>query len=278
MGSSPLTRGKLHQSEAGLGGVRLIPAHAGKTTRRRPAWQKQAAHPRSRGENNDLLLSLHQDPGSSPLTRGKRSGSLLGRTTYRLIPAHAGKTSSTTGSRTVTAAHPRSRGENAARAITQMQAAGSSPLTRGKPGVSRSRLMRVRLIPAHAGKTSRTGDAAKTLGAHPRSRGENNRRDEHGPCHEGSSPLTRGKPTGSQAEALDRRLIPAHAGKTARCRWAHLARPAHPRSRGENAAFMTFSFAVLGSSPLTRGKPAPMSPRAAGQRLIPAHAGKTRAT
>ena len=32
-GSSPLTRGKLHQAKAGLGGVRLIPAHAGKTNR-----------------------------------------------------------------------------------------------------------------------------------------------------------------------------------------------------------------------------------------------------
>ena len=54
-----------------------------------------------------------------------------------------------------------------------MTAAGSSPLTRGKPNRNGHVAMNERLIPAHAGKTL-TGMVADTdAGAHPRSRGEN---------------------------------------------------------------------------------------------------------
>ena len=50
-------------------------------------------------------------------------------------------------------AHPRSRGENKARAIDVMITDGSSPLTRGKRFHDRCRGHADRLIPAHAGKT-----------------------------------------------------------------------------------------------------------------------------
>ena len=70
---------------------------------------------------------------------------------------------------------------------------GSSPLTRGKrddlAGGDRAR----RLIPAHAGKTARAASAARTVGAHPRSRGENDEGEDAGCEVAGSSPLTRGK-------------------------------------------------------------------------------------
>ena len=58
-GSSPLTRGK-HFSDAHLTAIsRLIPAHAGKTRKSLPASQLQAAHPRSRGENDWPDVSFH---------------------------------------------------------------------------------------------------------------------------------------------------------------------------------------------------------------------------
>ena len=52
-----------------------------------------------------------------------------------------------------TAAHPRSRGENIARAQCITQARGSSPLTRGKPVRMMLFSFFEGLIPAHAGKT-----------------------------------------------------------------------------------------------------------------------------
>ena len=131
-GSSPLTRGKPHGPPRYLPSRRLIPAHAGKTMVHAYVWGMRAAHPRSRGENTvhgcDLLLAV----GSSPLTRGKPtygSGSIQ---PVGLIPAHAGKTWSTGGMSSRTAAHPRSRGENHAACPARDAWCGSSPLTRGK--------------------------------------------------------------------------------------------------------------------------------------------------
>ena len=91
----------------------------------------------------------------------------------------------------------------------------------------------------------------------------------------GSSPLTRGKPVGVRCDAVDGRLIPAHAGKTGGETPPRLPGPAHPRSRGENIRQLIHLLSCHGSSPLTRGK---LRVRALGVRrrgLIPAHAGKT---
>ena len=91
----------------------------------------------------------------------------------------------------------------------------------------------------------------------------------------GSSPLTRGKPRALNGQIGNLGLIPAHAGKT----WIRLVRwcttRAHPRSRGENFVARCKCDSMLGSSPLTRGKPSPDTQTPARQGLIPAHAGKT---
>ena len=50
---------------------------------------------------------------------------------------------------------------------------GSSPLTRGKHHHGTCTMGRVRLIPAHAGKTVVCIPASSSVRAHPRSRGEN---------------------------------------------------------------------------------------------------------
>ena len=71
------------------------------------------------------------------------------------------------------------------------------------------------------------------------------------------------------------RLIPAHAGKTRRRARKLPARPAHPRSRGENLHLVCAGLEYRGSSPLTRGKPDEGSRYALVGGLIPAHAGKT---
>ena len=53
---------------------------------------------------------------------------------------------------------------------------------------------------------------------------------------------------------------------------------AHPRACGENLENPTACFPVQGSSPRMRGKPVALSESIGSGRLIPAHAGKTRAT
>ena len=93
------------------------------------------------------------------------------------------------------------------------------------------------------------------MGAHPRSRGENAAANCTQSIWYGSSPLTRGKPADSPA-------APPMG-------WAH------PRSRGENVTAGAALPGDRGSSPLTRGKPRPRLRSRSGERLIPAHAGKT---
>ena len=195
----------------------------------------------------------------------------------RLIPAHAGKTLVNAEARRRPGAHPRSRGENPEASPSPPSDPGSSPLTRGKqPAKKLSRTARG-LIPAHAGKTAGTACAGRHGRAHPRSRGENllPARDR-GRIH-GSSPLTRGKHRRGYRRASRGRLIPAHAGKTSGCPSTRSEYRAHPRSRGENAGSRSTPGELGGSSPLTRGKHCPAVGSPGARRLIPAHAGKTRA-
>ena len=197
--------------------------------------------------------------------------------TDRLIPAHAGKTSITDRQQYRYQAHPRSRGENVRVIAGASFTTGSSPLTRGKPRLRRSRSVAPGLIPAHAGKTGFHRRTGQMYRAHPRSRGENPIRLLHWPTREGSSPLTRGKLADDRRPLDFFRLIPAHAGKTSRFGVRGPATRAHPRSRGENSANWFISSVVTGSSPLTRGKLRGGGAYHRRRGLIPAHAGKTRA-
>ena len=156
------------------------------------------------------------------------------------------------------AAHPRSRGENSAWMIRHACAAGSSPLTRGKPPRHPALPTDHGLIPAHAGKTRRSLSTARTA--------------------RGSSPLTRGKQGRRGRGPHPLGLIPAHAGKTyANASMSGMIR-AHPRSRGENLVRHVEPVRRLGSSPLTRGKQPREHGAASRLGLIPAHAGKTGTT
>ena len=135
-----------------------------------------------------------------------------------------------------------------------MAVKGSSPLTRGKQGHLHASAGQARLIPAHAGKTTRPTRRPCRREAHPRSRGENHLVPGTTFRYHGSSPLTRGKPPQDSGLACPLRLIPAHAGKTRLATLPLVLREAHPRSRGENFALDSRRRTQLGSSPLTRGK------------------------
>ena len=172
-GSSPLTRGKYPDARVAWTSDGLIPAHAGKIGRSGRIGFCLPAHPRSRGENGRLAMRALTGAGSSPLTRGKsyQPGETYEKT--GLIPAHAGKMRPVVGAGALAWAHPRSRGENARVAGCTAAAGGSSPLTRGKLVHQADPVCGRGLIPAHAGKMSRSGCQYVCARAHPRSRGEN---------------------------------------------------------------------------------------------------------
>ena len=77
------------------------------------------------------------------------------------------------------------------------------------------------LIPAHAGKTEWDVLGLEWNAAHPRSRGENIFVLVPFVSQDGSSPLTRGKPSERGCNPACAGLIPAHAGKTASCTGPH---------------------------------------------------------
>ena len=131
------------------------------------------------------------------------------------------------------------------------------------------------LIPAHAGKTTPRSTRPGARWAHPRSRGENERRHLAVLSEAGSSPLARGKRRGDGARCRADGLIPAHAGKTLWSRRPTRTARAHPRSRGENKRYRSGTGPRQGSSPLTRGKQLVGALVLDGLGLIPAHAGKT---
>ena len=274
-GSSPLTRGKRQHDHERPRRRRLIPAHAGKTLIGASGSPIMRAHPRSRGENFDVVSLYLIGVGSSPLTRGKPRGGARGSSGGGLIPAHAGKTVWWNGRRVQEPAHPRSRGENDRPSIQRAMREGSSPLTRGKLVLACNREPKLGLIPAHAGKTQGRRSRQQRGRAHPRSRGENKTPQPPGPRRWGSSPLTRGKLPDFAGCPFKDGLIPAHAGKTAAPDEVLNSMVAHPRSRGENIHVYGFLITQSGSSPLTRGKHSKGNEGMVKKRLIPAHAGKT---
>ncbi len=194
-GSSPRGRGKLSQTVGGTVTPGLIPARAGKTRTMPTMIANAVAHPRAGGENSFQSARAIQSKGSSPRGRGKRRTRLPEGRRRGLIPARAGKTRDRRGVVREEPAHPRAGGENAnARACSPVQG-GSSPRGRGKLQRQGQTHPVVGLIPARAGKTTRSWITVADEGAHPRAGGEN-----PSPAREATSAAW---------------LIPARAGKTA---------------------------------------------------------------
>ena len=295
-GSSPRVRGKHPRRPRTGRGRGLIPARAGKTTRRPRGRGCPWAHPHACGENLSRSSLTFVSWGSSPRVRGKRLRLLAQTRTRRLIPARAGKTAMRTGAGADTGAHPRACGENWEGWGTALKPAGSSPRVRGKlsgrlPAAASAGLIPARagktgheeimkipglwLIPARAGKTSGGWSSPCAWSAHPRACGENSPHYFHKAPAAGSSPRVRGKRDRREAERQPQRLIPARAGKTRISTLIGEPPWAHPRACGENAAVIRAMGRPRGSSPRVRGKRPHPRRRRGPVRLIPARAGKT---
>ena len=195
-GSSPLSRGIPIKRPMTRGSRRIIPALAGNTREAHQLLWPLRDHPRSRGEY--VWNSRQEDSrnGSSPLSRGIRPELRSRQTRRRIIPALAGNTWGSIRSKFGTPDHPRSRGEYPVRYGGSVFPGGSSPLSRGILTVSPEGKHDPGIIPALAGNT---GDSRTYTGSwqdHPRSRGEYSETQLVSLFHEGSSPLSRGIPSG----------------------------------------------------------------------------------
>ena len=274
-GSSPRVRGKRVHSQKFIKAVRLIPACAGKTPRRRARRRPGGAHPRVCGENMSLGRYPHGGPGSSPRVRGKHLPSALPHRPVRLIPACAGKTRLDAHPSSSRRAHPRVCGENVSPRRAACARTGSSPRVRGKRRRCPAARQRPGLIPACAGKTCSRARAPSRASAHPRVCGENPRTVPANSMIVGSSPRVRGKRSRRPARRRRAGLIPACAGKTKGTISRARSGPAHPRVCGENPAMKQKKPPTYGSSPRVRGKLIEYGESALVIGLIPACAGKT---
>ena len=219
--------------------------------------------------------TLVRTMGSSPRGRGKQVASKPGVAGHGLIPAWAGKTGGQNRHVCARRAHPRVGGENRRLPLLGPRVRGSSPRGRGKRRASAFWLNVGGLIPAWAGKTMGGLSTRCDIGAHPRVGGENATAIFENLNSIGSSPRGRGKRRGGVSPGHGDRLIPAWAGKTKQRRRLLGGERAHPRVGGENSLSDTTNTLSIGSSPRGRGKRQPFTPLDAGERLIPAWAGKT---
>ena len=220
-------------------------------------------------------VGLVVSKGLIPACAGKTENPGQGEFSSRLIPACAGKTFTSFGKYRTTPAHPRVCGENRTMGCPSRGTLGSSPRVRGKLTALMFDTIRLRLIPACAGKTRSTRTSAKPNPAHPRVCGENGGFAGDGGGNDGSSPRVRGKRKHPVLDDSGIGLIPACAGKTCRQRRRGPGWRAHPRVCGENERGPAHLVQFDGSSPRVRGKQLSRAAGDVGVGLIPACAGKT---
>ena len=172
-GSSPRMRGKRVEPVCDGAEVRIIPAHAGQTAPNRQDACPCPDHPRACGANRRYGRFSTRPVGSSPRMRGKRPVHHRVHADLRIIPAHAGQTSSSPSICQQRPDHPRACGANQAAGLNAGILGGSSPRMRGKHRVHRVRGRGIRIIPAHAGQTWRADASTTACPDHPRACGAN---------------------------------------------------------------------------------------------------------
>ena len=207
--------------------------------------------------------------------RGKLCTYLPPDNARRITPAHAGKTPIGGLRESRPSDHPRACGENNKLRRRERRDFGSPPRMRGKLVEDALVDARVRITPAHAGKTFYERISGRTKADHPRACGENRCKGKAQKEEDGSPPRMRGKPLVLFLINSGLRITPAHAGKTrARSRFSGTA-PDHPRACGENFPHLLTLHHNLGSPPRMRGKHRLERALDDMARITPAHAGKT---
>ncbi len=130
-GSSPRTRGTLTKKPPSTRLIRFIPAYAGNIEVHQTRVDRDAVHPRVRGEHRKQRWQMRLTGGSSPRTRGTFALTVFSHFSGRFIPAYAGNMDAGVCERRGEAVHPRVRGEHLWKGPWSQSILGSSPRTRG---------------------------------------------------------------------------------------------------------------------------------------------------
>ena len=150
----------------------IIPAHAGNTYATIHAWLSYGDHPRACGEHLEPSPVQNRIAGSSPRMRGTLTVKHGGYFSEGIIPAHAGNTDRKAAPRRSDWDHPRACGEHPNLDLESAWLAGSSPRMRGTQVADDEIVLRLGIIPAHAGNTRRSASCRRSARDHPRACGE----------------------------------------------------------------------------------------------------------
>ncbi|VEH26930.1 Domain of uncharacterised function (DUF2825) [Cellulomonas fimi] len=248
-GSSPHAGRRRGRARRRARVVRLIPAR-GETTRTHGYPRaRRRAHPRTRGDDRWSHRPHSPSRGSSPHAGRRLLDEAPDRLEARLIPARGETTRPRSTLRTVSRAHPRTRGDDHGWSITEVIGRGSSPHAgRRRPADPQGR-RGVGLIPARGETTTGSGRSRSAGRAHPRTRGDDY--DPHGedPDATGSSPHA-GRRRARRCRPDPRPgLIPARGETTRHRRPAGPPNGAHPRTRGDDWRVDREPHRLRGSSP-----------------------------
>ena len=211
----------------------IIPAYAGNTQQGVSQRSRLRDHPRVCGEHWIVMLE-----------------SLCG---YGIIPAYAGNTFDDCMHIREKRDHPRVCGEHLVKQIEALRDEGSSPRMRGTPRFRDDVQTGIRIIPAYAGNTAILKSCRFGIRDHPRVCGEHKTFPYGAAPRPGSSPRMRGTLGTTLKHLLNRGIIPAYAGNTARSACSSRLSRDHPRVCGEHRLRAPWVDLPLGSSPRMRG-------------------------
>ena len=174
--------------------------------------------------------------------------------------------------RSISADHPRVRGEQSRSASTWRVSGGSPPRARGAVSGIRDSGSASGITPACAGSSPRRRGRRSRTPDHPRVRGEQRRLHVRGELRQGSPPRARGAGAAQPRHGVAAGITPACAGSSPTSRKFWRTRRDHPRVRGEQQAAVDLH-GRPGSPPRARGAGRPAARRQGQSRITPACAG-----
>ena len=227
------------------------------------------------GEKAGVVSSGATTTGSPPRRRGKVSMSRHCRPPPRITPAWAGKRWEQRYQTFSPEDHPRVGGEKRMPCFSGRCCGGSPPRGRGKGMTSWGGVLKDRITPAWAGKSSRLALPHGLPPDHPRVGGEKRAVLSALSFSRGSPPRGRGKVVRPDVVAKAAGITPAWAGKSREIPLHLRAAKDHPRVGGEKQTGTVYAVLPYGSPPRRQGKEQGAGGRMAAHGITPAWAGKS---
>ena len=207
-------RGTASTVSTGFLGSRITPAHAGNSRNDGRRDRRRGDHPRTCGEQSNVLISNNCVKGSPPHMRGTAVMCACIISKHRITPAHAGNSRLRLGSPSSGKDHPRTCGEQCFTRAAVPCARGSPPHMRGTVPPCSVQTGPPGITPAHAGNSDRHRHRCCILKDHPRTCGEQKEILCPSTCTAGSPPHMRGTVQDIVSNGNAVRITPAHAGNS----------------------------------------------------------------